>query len=246
MNSCFKLTGPLAALGCLGILLPSGILAGENNSYGAIGGTMIGGEADSGSSYPGSAGWFVPAGSSFQKFYWGFGYGAMFTDYADSVDDGSVSNVDDGDEGTVFNIYLGYTINDFLSVEAGFASSDDVDYEADSDGSGDSWVAGDVSADYEAEFYSLFLVGRYPVTSRLTLLGRLGLTYWETRESFNENGFTSSQSDSGSSIAVGAGFEYDIGVPDRFKIRGELGYHHINDDDLDVGTASVGVVYDLP
>jgi len=221
--------------------------AGDNDAYGAVGGSMIGGEAASAPHDSGGAiGWFVPANTPFSKFYWGGGYGAMFTDYADSVNDGSVSNVNDGDDGTIFNVYIGYNINDFLSVEAGYASSDDVNYSADSDGSGDSWSAGEVSADYEAEFYSLSLVGRYPIAPRWTLLGRLGLTYCETTERFNENGFISTQSDSGSSASVGAGFEYDIGVEDRFKLRGELGYHHINDDDLDVGTASVGFVYDTP
>ena len=81
--------------------------------------------------------------------------------------------------------------------------------------SGEPITLRDVSADYEADFYYLALVGRYPIAPRWTLLGRLGLLYWETEETYNENGFISTDSDSGSSVMIGGGIEYDIGLEDR-------------------------------
>lgn len=237
----------VVGLGLAGILVGglvgSGWAGDEPAAAGAVGAGLAG--RDEGVTAV-DVGWFIPAGSPLKNFYWGVGVGPMVTDYSESVDDGSVSNVADGDVGTGAGLFMGYNLGDYFGIEASVGRLEDVDFDAVSDGSGDSWVAGKVGAEYEAEMYSMFLVGRFPLAPRWVLFGKLGFTYWESKETFTENGFTSIDEDSGSSGYIGGGVEVDIGVQDRFKLRAEIGYTRFDEDEVDSVGGSVGVVYEFP
>lgn len=184
--------------------------------------------------------------SIMDKFYMTAGFGGMFTDYSDSVDDGSVSSVRDGDDGTAWSFVLGYKLTENLAVEAGIQMSDDVDYKAVSDGSGESWAAGPVSAEYEMDLYTLGLVYKRPIAPKWTLYAKIAAVYWRTKETFNESGFVSTDTESGWSAQGLFGVEYDIGKEGHFKHRFDLGWMHIGgNDDVDVGSAGYSVVYEF-
>lgn len=191
-------------------------------------------------------GWFVPANSPLKRFYGGVSAGPVFTDYSDTVDDGSVFGVDKGDIGVGLGVFLGYNLNDYLGLEASYTALEAVDFSATSDGSSYSWSAGAVSAEMEADLFALVLVGRYPLTPRWTIIGKIGFLHWETVETFVENGFVSTDKDNGSSVMVAGGFEYDLGVEKRFKLRGELGYQRFNSENLDMIGTTLGFVYEFP
>lgn len=119
-------------------------------------------------------GWFIPRNSPLQRFYAGVSYGPIWTDYSDTVDDGSVFGVNHGDVGTAANFFLGYNINDYLGLETSYTFVDNVDFAATSTGTGNSWSAGPVGAEFEADVFAFILVGRYPVAPRWTIIGKIG------------------------------------------------------------------------
>ena len=186
------------------------------------------------------------ANGPLQGLYFGAGPGMISTDYADSVDDGSVTMIGGSDEGAAYNFFMGYRFNDYFAMEAGFTASDDIDYNAMSSG-GPSWAAGPVSAEYDAKFFTISGLVRYPVAPRWWVFGKIGVTWWETTETFNESGAIFKDTDSGTEVFVGLGLEYDVGREDRLIYRFELGYQPVgDDDDLDVFSVAIGARYEFP
>jgi hypothetical protein len=190
--------------------------------------------------------WFVPEDSPLKRFYAGVAFGGVFTDYSDTVDDGSVSSVDDEDIGTAATFFFGYRFNDNVSVEAGYSSWDNVDFSAVSDGTGDSWTAGQVGAEFEADVFALVLVGRYPLAPRWTLIGKIGFIHWETTETYYENGFISVDEDNGNSAMIAGAIEYDLGLEQRFKLLGEVAYQRFDSESLDAIGVNFALIYEFP
>ena len=96
------------------------------------------------------------------------------------------------------------------------------------------------------DLYSIGLVYKYPIAPKWTLYAKISAVYWRTKETFNEGGFVSTDSESGWSAGGLFGVEYDIGVPGHYKHRFDLGFMHIGgNDDLDVGSAGYSVVYEF-
>lgn len=173
------------------------------------------------------------------------GVGFSYNDHGDVLsanNDGSLSNISDDDTGFGFGIIGGYFFNDFVGVEGGYLDLGEADFTAESDGSGDSWVSGDVATDFDADGWLFAVVGRWPITERLALLGRLGLFSWETTETFTENGFVSIDKNSDSDAFYGLGFEYDVGVGDKWVLRGDVARTKVDDDHDDVNMGSVSAV----
>ncbi len=173
------------------------------------------------------------------------GFGVGYNDHDDVLsanNDGSLSNISNDDSSTGWSVIGGYFFNDWVGLEVGYLDLGEPDFTADSDGSGDSWVAGEVSTDFEADGWLFAIIGRWPITDQLALLGRLGWYAWDTTETWTENGFVSSESDSGSDAYYGVGFEYDVGTPDKWVIRGDIAQTEVDDDGDTVNMLSASAV----
>lgn len=194
----------------------------------------------------GAMGWLVPRGTPAQNFYAGVGVGVDDIDYPDTNQDGSVSNISDDDTDQFGSVFLGYQINDYVAVQGGYYDFGDSDFAGVSDGSGDSWAPGNVHANLDSDGWELGVLGRWPIAPRWYALGFLGWLWWDTDETFIENGFVSESHDSGSDFSYAAGLEYDIGLPDRILYRFMLSQHEVDNDGLDINGASAEIVYRFP
>jgi OmpA-OmpF porin, OOP family len=193
-----------------------------------------------------SMGWLVPGGTPARNFYAGVGVGVDDIDYPDTNQDGSVSSISDDDTDQFGSAFLGYQINDYVAVQGGYYDFGDSDFSGVSDGSGDSWTPGNVSANLDADGWELGVLGRWPIAPRWYALGFIGWLWWDTNETFIENGFVSESHDSGSDLSYALGLEYDIGRPDRILYRFMLSQHEVDEDELDVNGASAEIVYRFP
>ncbi len=170
------------------------------------------------------------------------GASVSYNDHGDlysANDDGSLSSVSRDDSATGFAIFGGYNLTDNIGLEVGYVDMGEPDFSAVSDGSGVSWVAGNVSTKLEADGWLFSILGHLPVSERMTVFARLGIFAWDTTETFNENSFISVDKNSGSDVQYGAGFDYDVGTEDKWHLRGEIGTGDIDDDGQQV--TGVGV-----
>jgi len=192
----------------------------------------------------------IPAGTIAHNTYGGASFGGVNNNAPDVYDDGSVTGIDADENDVSFKVYGGYQFNPYISVEATYQDFGESTFNATSNGKGDSWAAGSVSARQEAEGYGVSTVGRYPVTPRLTLFGKLGWFWWKSKEEYMENingtPYPSSVEESGNDYTYGAGIEYDVGNPDRFVYRVEVEHHEVGKSGFDVNSASMGIVYKFP
>jgi len=74
-----------------------------------------------------------------------------------------------------------------VSLEVSSQDFGESTFNATSDGSGDSWAAGFVSAIQKAEGYGISAIECYPVTQRLTFFGKLGWFRWKSKEEYIEH-----------------------------------------------------------
>ncbi len=191
-------------------------------------------------------GWLVPRGTPARNFYAGVGVGVDDIDYPDTNQDGSVSNISDDDTDQFGSVFLGYQVNDYVAVQGGYYDFGDSDFAGVSDGSGDSWSPGNVHANLDSDGWELGVLGRWPIAPRWYALGFLGWLWWDTDETFIENGFVSESHDSGSDFSYAVGLEYDIGLPDRILYRFMLSQHEVDNDGLDINGATAEIVYRFP
>lgn len=187
----------------------------------------------------------VPSGRSERSgFYGGASVGmGMYDDHVAANDDGSLSGVSDDDTDFVWKIYGGYSFGRYFGVEAGYRDDGSAFFDGESDGSGDSWIEGDVSAEVEADGWFASALGKLPIADRWSLFAKLGIYGWQTKETYTENGYVSTQEDSGTDVTYGLGVEWDPGNPDDVVLRGEIDRTQVDDDELPNTTATVGMVW---
>jgi hypothetical protein len=194
----------------------------------------------------GDLGTVIPE-SPAKGLYGGIGFGAGYnTDLKDSWDDGSLSNRDMDSDEPAYKLFAGYQINPYVAVQGAYHDLGEYSMSATSDGTGNSWAAGSVSGEQEADGWSLSVVGRWPISERWTLFGTLGWFWWESTERYNENGFKSEDKESGSDVTFSGGLEFDHGHKDRIVYTFELGDQRVGDDNLDIITGFAGVLYRFP
>lgn len=191
-------------------------------------------------------GWLVPRGTPARNFYGGLGAGVDDIDYPDSNQDGSVSGISDDDTDQFGSVFLGYQINDYVAVQGGYYDFGDSDFAGVSDGSGNSWSPGNVHANLDSDGWELGVLARWPIAPRWYALGFLGWLWWDSTETFIDNGFVSVEEDSGSDFSYALGLEYDIGRPDRILYRFMVSEHEVDESSYDIVGAAAEIVYRFP
>ena len=161
-------------------------------------------------------------------------------DFVRANDDGSLSMIDDDDIDSSYRAFVGYQFAPHAAVELGYSDHGEMSFTAESDGSGVSWVAGDVGTRFESEGFSASIVGFLPLGVRWSIVGSLGIFAWETTETYTETGFISSEEQSGEDLVFGIGFEADLGREGAWTLRGGTEITEVNDSSNSVQSIRVG------
>lgn len=158
--------------------------------------------------------------------------------HSKDVNDGSVSGELDVLD-LSYGIRLGYAVNQYLAIEAGYRDLGEAELSGTSIG-GSFWCDGDVRATLSGYSLEGAVLGKLPVTPRFSLFASAGASRWDSKVKLKDSCDSVSASDDGVSLTLGIGAEYSI--TDRFGIRGEVRRYADVADEFDVHTASVGAV----
>jgi OOP family OmpA-OmpF porin len=145
---------------------------------------------------------------------------------------------------TAWRLFGGYQFNRHLGVEAGWFDLGRFGYSA------STVPAGQLAGDVRMRGLNLDVVGTWPLTERLALLGRAGVLYAQTRGSFSAGGavtnpyWTTGTTERGGGYKFGAGLAWQLSP--AWQVRAELERLRVKDSvgnrgDIDV--ASISLVY---
>jgi hypothetical protein len=190
------------------------------------------------------------AGAFWSRFHGQLSVGAMLgptrsPDLLSDNNDGSLSGVSTDKIGTGGKVYVDWQPWDYVGFEAAYTDLGKNSFRGTSDGSGYSWLGGSIGTDQEAHGWELSLFTRVPVSERLTLLLRGGAYGWNSTQTYYENGgaIVTEDRSSGTDLTYGVGFEYDVGVKNRFFWRGELQHYTVDEANLDSNALWIGFMY---
>jgi OOP family OmpA-OmpF porin len=142
---------------------------------------------------------------------------------------------------TAYRLFGGYQLNRNIAIEGGYFNLGKFSYSANA-------PSGTLNGKYEVEGLHLDLVGTAPLTEKFALLGRLGIQYANTRDSFNGTavgaGINSSPSERETNLKVGVGMQYAFtpnillrGEAERYRLKDGVGNHG------DVNVFSMSLVF---
>lgn len=164
------------------------------------------------------------------------------SDFVAANNDGSLNSIQAEKSDRALQVRLGWQFNDYLAVEAGYLDLGHVHFESQSDGTGYSWSGpGQADTDLEADGWYGGVRGSMPLSDRWTAFASLSWYRWKTTETFVDNGFTSTDKDSGGDVRYGGGLEFDIGKKDLWVVDMEVARTDVDHDGDTVTSASLGV-----
>lgn len=146
------------------------------------------------------------------------------------------------DDDTGYKLFGGYQFNRYFALEGGYFDLGDFDFTA------NTIPPGTLNGNVNIKGINFDAVGFLPFTEKLSLFGRAGVSYAETKDSFRGTGaalgLNSKPSDREFNPKVGVGLQYDFN--DNWAMRLEAERYRINNgignkDDVDL--VSLGVVY---
>jgi len=147
---------------------------------------------------------------------------------------GSVSQDASGldvDDTIGWKISGGYALNDVLAIEGGYISFGDADLTMPG--------FSNVSSSIETTGFEVATVGNFPLNSEFSLLGKVGLLFWDGEISASGPGGFASASVTGSDVFFGVGAQYE--VAGNLAIRGS--WERYAADDIDIDFLSVSAVF---
>lgn len=163
---------------------------------------------------------------------------------ADSVlDDGFiVRSITDDDRDTGYKLFGGYQFNKNFALEGGYFNLGEFTFSA------DTIPLGTLDGTIKLRGYNLDAVGLLPINEKLSAFGRIGITYAETKDSFNGSGAVilndGSHSDRNTNAKIGLGLQYALNEhvdlrleAERYRLDNSFG----SKDNIDF--ISVGAVY---
>ena len=138
-------------------------------------------------------------------------------------------------------LFGGYQITPNIAVEGGYFDLGRFNFSGVTSG-------GSYSGDTRARGLNLDLVGTLPLTDRLSVLGRVGAAYAQTRDNFSSTGFapaiTRDRSRNDTNVKFGLGLQYAF--TEALSLRAEIERYRISDpirSRNNVDMASVGLIY---
>ena len=142
---------------------------------------------------------------------------------------------------TAYRLFGGYQLNRNIAIEGGYFNLGKFTYAAKS-------PSGTLNGKYEVEGLHLDLVGTAPMTDKFALLGRIGIQYANTRDSFNGTavgaGVNNNPSERETNLKVGVGMQYAFtpnvllrGEAERYRLKDGVGNHG------DVNVFSMSLVF---
>lgn len=130
---------------------------------------------------------------------------------------------------TAYKLFLGYQMNRYWAVEAGYFQLGRFNIDA------STTPAGTVNGRFDLKGINLDLVGKLPMSDQWSLLGRIGTQFNRTRTHFDGSGAAALNSYDPSrrdtNMKLGAGLEWNPGgmavraEAERYRVRNALGYH---------------------
>ncbi len=149
----------------------------------------------------------------------GGGWYGVDGDLADGASFGDIDEVDDED--IMFKVFAGGKFNSWLGFEGGYVNFGEAD---------------DENASFEADGFTLALVGFIPVSWFFSPYVKVGGFYWDAETSVPGSG---TSEDDGTDIFYGAGGE----IMFTQNIGARLEYERYEFEDQDVDSASLNFLY---
>lgn len=149
------------------------------------------------------------------------------------------------DEDTTYGINLGYRLNQYWAVEAGYLDLGEASIKATEGGAdfyyGGSYVEAEAGtkATAEADGWTLGLVGTYPVTEKFDLYAKAGVYKWDVDYKVSGSGWidgeyyegSASASEDGSDIYYSLGGKYNF--TETVAVGVEFARYEVDDADVD-------------
>lgn len=163
---------------------------------------------------------------------------------ADSLLQNGLSNtlVKDDSTDSGYKLFSGYQFNRYLALEGGYFDLGEFNFTSTTQ------PAGTFNGKLEAHGFNMDLVGTIPFTEKFSAFGRAGITYVQTKNTFNGTGavqvLSPNEKERDTHLKIGAGLQYAFN--EKWSMRLEAERYRINDvvghtGDLDL--LSVGLVY---
>jgi len=154
----------------------------------------------------------------------------------------SSATITDDDRSTGYKIFGGYQYNKYLAVEAGYFDLGNFGFNA------TTVPAGTLSGNIKLKGLNMDLVGTLPITEKFSVLGRIGVNYADTTDSFVGTGAVNvldpNPSKRDTNLKVGVGLQYAF-TP-ALAMRAEVERYRINDavgNKGDIDLVSLGLIY---
>ena len=154
----------------------------------------------------------------------------------------TTTSIADRDRDTGYKIYGGYQLSPNFALEGGYFDLGKFGFTANTN------PAGTLNGDIRVRGLNLDLVGTLPLSERLSLLGRVGANYAQTRGTFSGTGAVGvtnpNPNKSDTNYKIGVGLQYAF--TEALSMRGELERYRINDavgNRGHIDMVSVGLVY---
>jgi len=135
-------------------------------------------------------------------------------------------SVDESDTG--YRVFGGYDFSKYFGIEGGFSDFGEFTVSA-----------FPVSAKESVDGFDLSLVSKLPVSSAVSLMGRLGVLFWDAEASLSFLGSTiARESENGNDVLFGLGGEFNF-LP--LRMRAEFTRYKFWDEDMN--SFSIALIY---
>ncbi len=162
----------------------------------------------------------------------------------------TVTSISDRDRDTGYKLFGGYQFNKYLGVEGGYFDLGTFGFTANTTSPGElgSVNTGSLTGDIRLKGVNLDLVGTLPVTEKISVFGRAGVTYARASDTFSGTGgvqvLNPNPSKRDTNYKFGAGVQYAF--TDNLAMRLEAERYRIDDavgNKGDIDLVSLGLIY---
>jgi hypothetical protein len=176
--------------------------------------------------------------------YVGASYGESSADLSQSdvTDDGSLSSFKIEDSDSAWKVFGGWHTK-WVGVEAAWQDLGSFSIDAESDGSGPIYQAGDIRYSLESRGLSAELLGRIPLGGVIAIFGKVGAFWWNS-ETITQGPVVQIKSDNtGFDLMYGAGVDIII-KKIAFRLEYEK-FDKVSNADTSIDLASAGIMFNF-